>query len=466
MHLDRSPGGHRSHLREGVLTADLSVTRVDTSTADPTPLFVDAGLERGADGLLRAGGVSLEAIAKDVGTPAFVYHAAPIRERYQTLTTAFAAIPHRIHYAAKANSNLAVLAMLGKLGAGADIVSAGELARVLKAGIPADRVVFSGVGKSEAELATAVDARIGAINLESPEELTVLERVVAGRSIDAPVRLGIRVNPDVAAETHPYITTGASGIKFGVPTDQVPGLVRRIAANPRFVLVSLAMHLGSQLLRPEPFARGAAVLVEMLTRLRESGIRTIEALDLGGGLGIRYRDETPLDPAVLAAAVAPVVADAGVSIHLEPGRFLVGSAGVLLTKVLYRKRSGGKNFVIVDAAMTDLVRPSHYQAYHAIVEVTTRGRETQIADVVGPVCETGDFLALDRAIATVEPGEYLAILCAGAYGAVMSSNYNSRPRAAEVVVDRGRYGIARARETVTDLYRGETVDPFTSSRAS
>lgn len=461
MHLDREAGRPRSDLGEGLLSEGISLTAPEAAPPDPAPLFADAQLERGRDGGLRLGGVSLEAIARDVGTPVFVYNAAVITERFRTLSAAFADLPHEIHYAVKANSNLAVLGLLHRLGAGADIVSTGEMRRALRAGIQPGAIVFSGVGKTEAELEAAVGARIGSINVESAEELTAIERIVSKRSTEFPVRIGIRVNPEVSAETHPYITTGTRGIKFGIPGEQVAGLARRIAANPRLTLVTLAMHLGSQLLDPEPFARGARTLGELVDRLRDAGVRTLEAIDLGGGLGIRYRDESPLEPAALASAVRPILADRGLRLHLEPGRYLTGSAGVLVVKVLYRKRSGGKDFVIVDGSMTELMRPSHYQAYHAIVEVAGRPRSGSVVDVVGPVCETGDFLALERPLAQVEPGEFLAVLCAGAYGAAMSSNYNSRPRAPEILIERGRYAVIRRRETIEDLYRGETTDPFT-----
>ncbi len=427
---------------------------------DPPALFEDAGLERGADGSLRLGGVALEAVARDAGTPAYVYNGSAIRDRFATLDQAFDGLPHEIHFAVKSNGSLAVLRILKELGAGADIVSGGELRRALRVGFTARKIVFSGVGKSESELEAAIGARIGSINIESVEELAVIERLVGRRSVEYPVRLGIRVNPDVAAETHPYITTGAGGIKFGVPVEQVVALGRRIAANPRLTLVTIAMHLGSQLLDPAPFALGARKLIELIDEVRDAGVRTIESIDVGGGLGIRYRDESPLAPATLAAVLAPLVAGKQLAVHLEPGRYLTGSAGVLLSRVLYRKRSGGKDFVIVDASMTDLVRPSHYQAYHAIVELVSRGRDSRIVDVVGPVCETGDFLALDRPLADVEPGEYVAILCAGAYGSVMASNYNTRPRAPEVLIERGRYAVIRARETVEDLFRGESINPF------
>ena len=436
------------------------VARLSGMTPDPVGLFDDAGLSRSPDQVLRLGGLALEAVARDIGTPTYVYNAGSIRTRYRALTEAFGATRHRIHYAVKANSNLAVLKILRDLGAGADIVSAGELTRVLAAGFDPADVVFSGVGKSEAELAAAMAANVGAINLESGDELVGLERLLAGRSLERPIRVGIRVNPDVGADTHPYITTGAGGMKFGVPSEQVAAVAARIAGNPRLKLVSLAMHLGSQLLDPGPLVAGTQKLVGLLDQLRLSGIGSVEAVDIGGGLGIRYHDETALDPGLLAGRIAPLVGGLGVALHLEPGRYLTGSAGVLLTKVLYRKHSGGKDFVIVDAAMNDLVRPSHYDAYHSIVELNARGRPEQVVDVVGPVCETGDFLARDRPLPEVLPGEYLAILCAGAYGFVMASNYNTRLLPAEVMVDRNRYAVSRKRQTIEAILAGESADPF------
>jgi diaminopimelate decarboxylase len=444
---------------EGLLSTAPAVV-AEAVWEDPNGLFEDAGLERGADGVLRMSGLSLDAIAADVGTPAYLYHAPSIRRRYRELTAAFAALPAKVYFAVKANGNLAVLRLLRELGAGADIVSVGELARARAAGFEPRSIVFSGVGKGVHELAAAIEVGVGSINLESAEELSALEQLVAGRDLREPVRLGIRVNPDVAADTHPYITTGASGIKFGVPAEQVPLLASRVAANPRFKLVNLAMHLGSQILDPAPIVAGAEKLRGLLDTVRRAGIGTVEALDVGGGLGIRYQDETPLSPDALAAGLSPILAGAGVSLHLEPGRYLIGSAGVLLTRVLFRKQSGGKHFVIVDAAMNDLVRPSHYQAHHAIVEVTRHRRGVRIVDVVGPVCETGDFLALDRPLPMVEPGETLAILCAGAYGFTMASNYNTRPRPPEVLVDRGRYGVARPRETIESMLAAEKAEPF------
>jgi diaminopimelate decarboxylase len=418
--------------------------------------FADAGLER-RSGALYVAGVPLADIARQVGTPVYVYNAAAIRERYRALDAALAGVPHRICYAVKANSTLAVLRLLRDLGAGADIVSGGEMARAFAVGFPAGRIVFSGVGKASDELRQAVRARLGHLNVESVEELHRLAAIAEAER--AEVAVGIRVNPDVTTETHPYISTGKSGIKFGVPVDQVPVAADFIAGHPRLRLTTLAMHLGSQLSDTDPFRQGIARLLELAARLRADGRHAIEVLDVGGGLGIRYHHEQAMHADRFAAAVVPLLAPSGYTVYLEPGRFLVGSAGVLVTEVLYRKHSGGKEFVVVDAGMNDLVRPSHYQAYHEIVAVEGGERPTIRADVVGPVCETGDFLALDREVPDVSAGEHLAVLGAGAYGFVMASNYNSRPRAAEVMVDEERWWVARARETVEQLYQGERMGP-------
>ena len=416
--------------------------------------FADAGLTRNG-GTLSLGSVPLTAVAEQVGTPVYVYNAEAIRERYRALDMALGGMPHRICYAVKANSTLAVLRILRDLGAGADIVSAGEMSRALAAGFAPERIVFSGVGKATAELRQAVRARLGHLNVESIEELHRLAAIAEEERID--VAVGIRVNPDVTTDTHPYISTGKSGIKFGVPVDQVLGAAAFIAGHPRLRLTTLAMHLGSQLSDTEPFRQGIGHLLELAERLR--GAHAIQVVDIGGGLGIRYADELPMDPVRFAGAVVPLLAPTGYTAYLEPGRFLVGSAGVLLTEVLYRKHSGGKEFVVVDAGMNDLVRPSHYQAYHEIVELEASERPTVLADVVGPVCETGDFLALGRMLPDVTAGDRLAVLGAGAYGFVMASNYNSRPRPAEVVVDGDRWWVARPRETVDDLFGTERLSP-------
>ena len=424
--------------------------------AETAQLFADAGLERRGPSL-HFGAVALAEIAVGAGTPTYVYNAEVMRRQYRALDAALESVPHRIAFAVKANASLAVLRVLRDLGAGADIVSGGELARALAAGFAPDRIVFSGVGKTDTELAAAVEAGIGHVHLESAAELEALAAIV-GRA-RRPMRVGIRVNPDVTADTHPYIATGQGGIKFGVPFDQVVPLGVAVSRQPLLTLDTIAMHIGSQLLDTRPYADGVGRLLEVVERLRGAGVSGVTTLDIGGGLGIRYRDESPLAPEALARTVMPLVGDTGLTLTLEPGRYLVGSAGVLLTTVLSRKHSGGKDLVIVDAGMNDLVRPSHYLAYHEIVELETRGREPAEVDVVGPVCETGDFLARDRELPALERGERVAVLGAGAYGFVMASNYNTRPRPAEVMVDGPRWWVARPREGVAELFHTERMLP-------
>jgi diaminopimelate decarboxylase len=425
--------------------------------ADQGLLFTDAGLERRA-GVLFFGGVRLSDVAAVAGTPTYVYNADTIRRQYRELDAALGAVPHKICFAVKANSNLAVLRVFRDLGAGADIVSGGEMRRVLAAGYSAGRIVFSGVGKSPAELEAALLAGVGHIHLESADELAKLG-IIADR-LDRQVSIGIRVNPDVTAETHPYIATGQGGIKFGVPFDQVIDLALAVHRHPRLRLDSIAMHIGSQILDTAPYREGVTKLIGLVDRVRAAGVDTLENLDIGGGLGIRYRDEQPLSPARFAEAVLPLARATGLTLVLEPGRYLVGSAGLLLTTVLSRKHSGGKELVLVDAGMNDLVRPSHYMAYHEIVELQAGHRPESVVDIVGPVCETGDFLARDRILPGVVAGDQLAVLGAGAYGFVMASTYNGRPRPSEVLVDGGRWAVVRPRERVEDLYAGEIADPW------
>lgn len=298
---------------------------------------------------------------------------------------------------------------------------------------------------------------MGHIHLESSDELEKLGAIA--ERLGTTTAIGIRVNPDVSAETHPYIATGQGGIKFGVPFDQVVPLARAVHAHPRLRLDSIAMHIGSQILDPAPYREGVGRLLGLIRDIQAAGVDTLRHLDIGGGLGIRYKDEVPLDPARFAEAVLPLARETGLTLVVEPGRFLVGSAGLLLTTVLSRKHSGGKDLVLVDAGMNDLVRPSHYMAYHDIVELEAAGRPESVVDVVGPVCETGDFLARDRVLPGVRAGEGLAVLGAGAYGFVMSSTYNGRPRPAEVLVDEGRWGIVRERESIESLFAGETAEP-------
>jgi diaminopimelate decarboxylase len=410
-------------------------------------------------GLLGFDPALLRAIAERVGTPVYVYSANLIRAQYHALHDALQGVPHRICYSVKANGNLAVLRVLKQLGAGADIVSAGELKRALAAGFDPGSLVFSGVGKTAAELAEAIRVGVGYLNIESAAELDAL--LAAAQHVGKPASVGIRVNPDVAADTHPYTKTGDKAAKFGVPFDEVVPLARRIAGERSLVLRALAMHIGSQITDVEPYSRGTAKLLELVAALRASGIDTLDALDVGGGLGVRYHNEKAPTPKAFADAVAPKVQAAGLGLLCEPGRYLVANAGVLLTKVLYRKHAGGKEYVIVDAGMTDFVRPSHYNAHHEILPLADGGRPEEVVSIVGPICESGDFLALDRKLVTVTAGEYLAVLGTGAYGFVMSSTYNARPRPPEILVEGDRYHIARPRETLDDLLRGEVLEPTT-----
>jgi diaminopimelate decarboxylase len=405
----------------------------------------------------------LRAIAERVGTPAYVYSANLIRAQYHALHDALQDVPHRICYSVKANSNLGVLRLLKSLGAGADIVSAGELKRALRAGFEPDSLVFSGVGKTSQELAEAIRAGVGYLNIESLLELDAV--LAAAQQVGKRASVGIRVNPDVGADTHPYTKTGEKTAKFGVPFDEVVALARRIAAAPSLRLRGLAMHLGSQIQDVEPYSRGTAKLLELVTAIRASGVDSLETLDVGGGLGVRYHNEKAPSPKAFADAVAPKVKAAGLSLLCEPGRYLVANAGVLVMRVLYRKHAGGKEYVVVDAGMTDFVRPSHYNAYHEIVPLKDASADEETVNVVGPICESGDFLALDRKLPVVQPGEYLAVLGTGAYGFVMSSTYNARPRPPEVMVEGDRYYVARQRETLDDLMRGEVLEPTTWYRA-
>lgn len=409
-------------------------------------------------GVLTVEGLELRALADAVGTPVYVYSAAHVREQYRALDAALAGVPHRIHYSVKANGNLALLALLRSLGAGVDIVSSGELVRALAAGFGGADVVFSGVGKTREEMRAALATGVGLLNVESEEELDTLAEVARAEGRPAPV--GIRVNPEVTVDTHPYTTTGSKGKKFGVPHDEVEALARRAARTAGLRLRGLAMHVGSQVTDVAPFAAGLERLLDLVRRLRAGGVATLEVLDVGGGLGIRYRDtDTPLDVAAYAAAVVPQVKAAGLRLVVEPGRFLVGNAGVLLTRVLYRKRSGGRRIAVIDAGMTDLIRPSHYQAWHEIAVDGGAGRPHVHYDVVGPICETGDFFALDRDLPALEQGDLLVVRGAGAYGFVMTSTYNARPRPPELLVDGDRFAVVRERESPDAMLAGEHAAP-------
>ncbi len=397
--------------------------------------------------------VRLSTIATEHGTPTYVYSAASIGSRYAALDAALASVPHRICYAVKTNSNLAILGTLARAGAGFDIVSGGELHRLMRVGVDPARIVFAGVGKSADEMRAALAAGIGTFNIESRPEAEALSRVATAAGLAA--RVALRVNPDVQAGGHSYVATGTAAQKFGVPWTEAVEIWEYIARLPGLVPVGLHGHVGSQILDVGVYRDVAARLAELALALRSRG-HSIESLNVGGGLGIRYHDEVEPDPAAFAAAVLPVVRALGVELVVEPGRFLVGNAGVLLTRVVYRKQAAGKVFVIVDAGMNDLMRPSLYDAHHEIVPLCRNAARRAIAvDVVGPLCESGDFLARGRMLPDVEAGEYLAVRGAGAYGFVMASNYNSRPRPAEVLVSGGVAALVRARESLDDLIRGE-----------
>ncbi|QEM83507.1 diaminopimelate decarboxylase [Halomonas binhaiensis] len=410
------------------------------------------------DGQLHAEQVPLARIADEVGTPCYVYSRATLERHFKAYQNALGEHPHLICYAVKANSNLAVLNVLARLGAGFDIVSVGELERVLAAGGDPAKVVFSGVAKQEDEMARALQVGIKCFNVESRPELERLDAVAGRLGVIAPVSL--RVNPDVDAGTHPYISTGLKDNKFGIPVEQAFEVYQQAASLPNLRVAGLDCHIGSQLTDTAPFLDALERLLLLLDRLREQGIE-VDHLDLGGGLGVPYRDETPPEPFAYASQLLDRLArwEGGKQLTLlfEPGRSIAANAGTMLTRVTYLKPGETKNFAIVDAAMNDLIRPALYQAWQAILPVDTREpRDAAIYDVVGPVCETGDFLGKERELA-IAPGDLLAVRSAGAYGFVMASNYNSRPRAAEVMVDGDCYQVVRKRETLSDLWAGETL---------
>ncbi|MBK9035043.1 MAG: diaminopimelate decarboxylase [Myxococcales bacterium] len=410
------------------------------------------------DDALHCEDVPLTAIATEVGTPTYVYSKRAITSAYAAYDDALAGVDHLICYSVKANSSLGVLSVLIEQGAGADIVSAGELYRWQRAGGDPGKVVFSGVGKTDAEIKAALGAGILAFNVESVEELVAIDRIARAAGVVAPV--SIRVNPDVDAQTHPYISTGLKQNKFGVAAEQARDVFRRAAGMPNLLLRGIDCHIGSQLTKTAPFADAIDRLCALVLGLAKDGIE-LELIDIGGGLGIDYGQDGDVQPpshGEYGAAVKAALAGLGTmpfKLLIEPGRSIVGPAGSLLTRVLYRKPGEGKHFTIVDAAMNDLLRPSFYGSHHPMRPVLKRGAAVQITDVVGPICETGDFLARDRALPAMQQGDLLAIGAAGAYGFTMSSNYNTRPRAAEVMVDGPRWRIIRERETVAHLLVGE-----------
>ncbi len=406
-------------------------------------------------GALYCEDTDLAAVASQAGTPCYVYSGAAIRERFLAYDHAFGAQPHQVCYAVKANANLAVLKLLADAGAGFDIVSGGELFRVLRAGGDPQKVVFSGAGKQDSEIRFALDQRIHSFNCESVGELARLSRLASESGVEASVAL--RVNPDVDASTHPYISTGLREHKFGIDIGAVQPAYEAAGGLPNLFVTGVSCHIGSQLLDLAPVMDAVDKMLDLVDRLRLRGF-PIQTLDLGGGLGVAYKpgEQAPhIEPFV--QAICSKAAGRGLTIFIEPGRSITANAGVLLTRVLYRKVNGAKNFVIVDAAMNDLIRPALYQAHHEILPLFQSAANQITADVVGPVCETGDFFARSRALPDVQPEDLLAITAAGAYGFAQSSNYNARARSAEVLVEGDSWRIVRERETYEDLVRGETV---------
>jgi len=408
------------------------------------------------DGHLVAEQVAVASIAEKFGTPTYIYSRATLEKHWHAFDAAFNGIEHLVCYAVKANSNLAVLNVLARQGSGFDIVSAGELARVLAAGGRAGRTVFSGVGKTVAEIEYAIDQGVRCFNVESIPELARINDVAGRLGVRAPI--SIRVNPDVDAQTHPYISTGLKENKFGIAIEHAEAVYQQANAMANLNVVGIDCHIGSQLTTVSPFVDALTKVLELVDALAEQGI-TLSHLDIGGGLGITYQDETPPSPAEYADALKVLLKDRDLEILMEPGRAIAGNAGILVTKVEFLKPTEDRNFAIVDAAMNDLLRPALYQSWQEIQAVNQNSSvEEQQYDIVGPICETGDFLGKDRALA-IQEGDLLAIRSAGAYGFTMSSNYNSRPRTAEVMVDGDTIHLVRERETIESLYAGEHVLP-------
>lgn len=423
---------------------------------DPQALSAHLPALRYCDNELYIEDVSVSGLAKQYDTPCYVYSKQAILDVYQAYSDSFASLEHQICYAVKANSNLAVLGILAQAGAGFDIVSRGELMRVLAAGGQAGRVVYSGVGKTYSDIEFALQQGIGCFNVESISELSLINEVAD--QLDTPAPISLRVNPDVDAKTHPYISTGLKDNKFGIAHEQALDVYAQAAAMSHIKIVGIDCHIGSQLTEVAPFVAALDKVIELVHALADQGI-TLKHVDLGGGLGVRYIDESPVSIADFADALLPKLTELGLKVFFEPGRSMVANAGVLLTRVDVLKPTEHKNFAIVDAAMNDLIRPALYQAEMAVIpqQLPNGGMQaddTKAWDIVGAICETGDFLAKDRVLALVE-GDILAITGAGAYGFTMSSNYNSRPRASEVMVAQSQQQLIRKRETIEDLYRDE-----------
>jgi diaminopimelate decarboxylase len=408
------------------------------------------------DGVLYSEGVPVEAIAREVGTPFYVYSYRTLVRHFQVFDAAFSEFPHVICYSAKANSNVAVLRTFINLGSGVDVVSGGELFRALHAGADPARIVYSGVGKREDEIRYALQEGILMLNVESYQEIHHINGIASTMGIKAPISL--RVNPDINPQTHPYIATGIKEAKFGIAIDQAVAWYREAKELPHLAIRGVSCHLGSQLTEIGPFVEALKRVKELIRKLGAEGI-AVEYVDLGGGLGITYQNEEPPLPQEYANAIMAEARDLPCTFIFEPGRVIVGNAGILVTQVLYTKE-GEKNFVVVDAAMNDLVRPTLYGSYQEIVSIKEKKGDEMVADMVGPICETGDFLARDRLIPRFEPGDLVAVMSAGAYGFVMSSNYNSRPRVPEVLVKDDAFHLIRERETYADLIRGEHIPAF------
>ncbi|HMU86265.1 MAG TPA: diaminopimelate decarboxylase [Agitococcus sp.] len=408
------------------------------------------------DGHLYAEQVAVNQLAQQFGTPLYIYSRAALENHYRAFDEAFATVPHQVCYAVKANSNLAVLNVLARLGAGFDIVSGGELARVLAAGGDASKVVFSGLGKQEAEIETALNVGIACFNVESAAEIHRINAVAV--RLNKKARISLRVNPDVDAQTHPYISTGLKENKFGIAIEDALGVYLEAAQLEGLEVIGIDCHIGSQLTTTTPFADALDRVLAMIDTLATHDIH-IEHLDIGGGLGVRYRDETPPSPAEYAQALLPKLAGRNFTVYLEPGRAIAANAGILVTQVEFLKPTAHKNFAIIDAAMNDLIRPSLYGSWMDIIPVQINpNTENKVYDIVGAVCETGDFLGKDRDLA-INAGDLLAVCGAGAYGFVMSSNYNTRGRAAEVMVDGEQAYLIRRRETINELFALESVLP-------
>ncbi len=408
-------------------------------------------------GELYAEDVPVKVLAEKYGTPLYIYSYHTLTRHFRAYDEAFDQFPHIICFAVKANPNTAVLRSFAKLGGGADIVSGGELHVALKAGIPADRIVYAGVGKTEKEIRLALKSNILMFNVESARELKEIDRVAGTMRKKAPVAL--RINPDIDPQTHPYITTGLRKYKFGIPIEDALEHYRIASRMKNVRIVGVHKHIGSQITKVSPFVDALKRILLLIDELSGQGM-DVRYLDVGGGLGISYKDEDPPVPKELASRLVPLLKGRDLTLIMEPGRSIVGNAGIMVTKTLYLKEGEKKEFVIVDAGMNDLIRPSLYEAYHHIVPVTRKKRARVCCDVVGPICESGDFLALNRDLHRVNQGEYLAVMSAGAYGFSMSSNYNSRPKAAEVMVKDHRHFLIRRRETYDDLIRNDRVPPF------